>query len=412
MAATTNAARYLAMALVLAGVGYTALLCYAHTNLTPVTNSVVAVADGAIVLGALGLALWRAPTIVWTFVFAIAVNFLALALFADTFDLKVVRDVLVLMAFAVLGVRYADALAARTLFLIASAVIVFFCLLELFAPSLFTRLFDAFAFYASRGVLTPEQIQYGDSPFFVSGERGDGRLIAPWLTLLGSHRASSIFMEPVSLGNFGAIAAAFALSLPRSERRTAIVLGLVALITVFAADARFAAASLLLFLLARAAPLSWTNLILAVLPIASVALLIGVSVLAPADGDTFLGRLSTSGSILASFDVATLFGFKPYTVTTVDSGYAYAVTNFGLPLCLLIWAAFVAFPARNEAALRYKLLLGVYACALLCISGSSLFSLKTASLAWFAMGALAAQSFVAARERAGAAASPAKALPA
>src|SRR5690606_20951595 len=118
---------------------------------------------------------------------------------------------------------------------------------------------------------------------------GDGRLIAPWLTLLGDHRASSIFLEPVSLGNFGAIAAAFALSLPRSDRRTALWIAAASLVTIFAADARFAAASLLLFVLARAAPLSWSNLILAFLPIIAIALLIGVSLATPADGDTFVG---------------------------------------------------------------------------------------------------------------------------
>ena len=83
----------------------------------------------------------------------------------------------------------------------------------------------------------------------------------------------------------------------------------------------------------------------------------------------------------------------------MDSGYAYALANFGLPMCVLLWLAFVAFPARNEPALRFKLLLGVYACALLCVSGSSLFSLKTAALAWFALGALSAQSFVGAGVR-------------
>lgn len=413
MSATANPARYLAMALVSAGLGYTAALCFVHTNVTPVTNAVVAVTDGAIVLGALGLALWRAPTIIWTFTFAVAVNFLALALFAGSIDLKAVRDVLVLLAFAVLGMRFADALAARTMFSAAAAVIVGFCLIELFAPSLFTSMFDVFDFYASRGVLTPEQIQYQGSSFFVSGQRGDGRLIAPWLTLLGDHRASSIFLEPVSLGNFGAIAAAFALSLPRSDRRTALWIAAASLVTIFAADARFAAASLLLFVLARAAPLSWSNLILAFLPIIAIALLIGVSLATPADGDTFVGRLSTSGAILLSFDLGALFGLKPYAVSTVDAGYAYALANFGLPLSVLLWAAFVAFPARNAPALRFKLLLGVYACALLCVSGASLFSVKTAALAWFALGALSAQSFITARDdKRPVSSRPAEALPA
>jgi putative polymerase len=401
MSTVANPARYLAMTLAAAGFGYTAVLCFIHTNVSSVANATVAAVDGAIVVAALALALWRAPMIVWTLVFAIAVNFLALAVFAGSVEAKAIRDVLVLVAFAVLGARYADAAAARMVFAVAAVVVVIFCIIELFAPALFTSLFDIFDFYADRGLLTAEQIQNQGSPFFVSGERGDGRLIAPWLTFLGDHRASSIFLEPVSLGNFGAISAALALPLPRSERRFALWFGAAVIIAIFAADARFAAASVLLFLVARAAPLSWTTLILMFLPIGAIALLLGVSALAEADGDTFLGRLSISGSILASFDLATLFGMRPHSVSTVDAGYAYALANFGLPLCVLAWAAFVTFPARNATALRFKLLLGVYACALLCVSGSSLFSLKTAALAWFALGALSAHSFLVLQARPG-----------
>lgn len=395
---SASPARYVAMILVLAAVGYTALLCFVHTNAFPITNAVVAVTDGAVVMAALGLALWRAPMIVWTLVFAVAVNFLALALLAGSVELKAVRDVLVLVAFGSLGLRFADALAARLVFTLAAAVVVAFCLIELFAPALFTRFFDIFDFYAQRGVLTAEQIQYQGSSFFVSGERGDGRLIAPWLTFLGDHRASSVFLEPVSLGNFGAIAAAFALALPRTEQRYAWAFGAVALITIFAADARFAAASLVLFLLVRVTPLAIANMALAFLPIAAIAILLAISAFLPVNGDTLLGRLSHSGAVLATFDLGTLFGLRPHSVATVDSGYAYALANFGLPLCVLLWTAFVAFPTRNETALRFKLLLGAYACALLCVSGSSLFSLKTGAIAMFVLGGLAAHSFAASRE--------------
>jgi putative polymerase len=90
-----------------------------------------------------------------------------------------------------------------------------------------------------------------------------------------------------------------------------------------------------------------------------------------------------------------LFGMGDYAITTYDAGYAYAFSALGLPFCILLWSAFVLLPASGEGE-RYKLLLGVYIVALLCISGTSVFALKTAGLGFFALGALNA---LAARKR-------------
>jgi putative polymerase len=86
---------------------------------------------------------------------------------------------------------------------------------------------------------------------------------------------------------------------------------------------------------------------------------------------------------------AAFFGLSSYEITTVDSGYAYIFSALGLPFCVALWAAFVLMPAPNLEAQRCKMLLGVYIAALLCISGTSLFALKTAGLGFFILGALA-----------------------
>jgi putative polymerase len=97
--------------------------------------------------------------------------------------------------------------------------------------------------------------------------------------------------------------------------------------------------------------------------------------------------------VLESLDFAQLFGIAPQTISTVDAGYAYAITSLGLPFCIVLWSAFVMLPTPTAHAQRYKFLLGIYACALLCVSGTSLFALKTAALAWFAMGAMVAEGY-------------------
>ncbi|HYD86080.1 MAG TPA: hypothetical protein VEA80_01265 [Vitreimonas sp.] len=375
-----------AIALVIAALTYTAALCFVNTHASRVSNDLIAIVDGAIVLSALGMAMLAPRRGLWIMLLALAVNFLLIALLANEFNLKAVRDPLVLIAFVALGQRFGGARMAQTAFLVASAIVVPIALLELLAPALYTQIFDVLRYYMGRGLVSAEEAQYQTSAFFISGERGDGRFLT---SFFGAHRASSVFLEPVSMGNFGALAAAFALSLEPRRWRLAAALGAVAAFSIIASDARFAATVVVLFALSRFLPTKWTVLALAPLPLVAVAILIGVSYAAPEVGDNFLSRLSLSGRLLTEFDLDQLFGLAPNSLTTVDSGYAYALASLGLPMCVLLWGAFVGIPTPSREAARYKLMLGVYACALLCISGSSLFALKTAGLGWFALGALA-----------------------
>lgn len=383
-----------ALAIVVAALTYTAALCFANTHVLGVSNGLIAIVDGAIVLSALGMAMLAPRRSLWIMLLALAVNFLLIALLAEEFSLKAVRDPLVLIAFVALGQRFGGVRTAQLAFIAASAIIVPIALLELLAPALYTQMFDVLRYYMGRGLVSAEEAQYQSSAFFVSGERNDGRFLT---SFFGSHRASSVFLEPVSMGNFGALIAAFALSLEPRRWRLALSLGAVAVFSIIAADARFAATVVLLFALVRFVPARWVNFALAPLPLIAIAVLIGVSFAMPEVGDTFLSRLSLSGRLLTEFDLDQLFGLAPSSLTTVDSGYAYALASLGLPMCVLLWAAFVSIPAPSKEAARYKLMLGVYACALLCISGSSLFALKTAALGWFAFGALAGMQTVSKR---------------
>lgn len=374
---------------VIAALTYTAALCFVNTRIMGVSNTHIAVADGAIVLAALALAFRSTHRVLWIVLLALSVNFLLIALLSEEFGLKAVRDPLVLIAFTALGQAFGGARAASRAFIVASVIVVPLALIELLAPQLYTQFFDVFRFYQGRGMISAEQAQYQASSFFVSGARDDGRFLT---SFFGSHRASSVFLEPVSMGNFGALAAAFALSLGRERWRTALALGGAAAFCIIAADARFAAAVVGLFLLARLVPTRWAPLVLAPMPMIAVAIIITISLFVSEAGDTFLSRLALSGQRVTELDFGALLGLDPMRLGTVDSGYTYALASLGLPVCLGLWVAFLAVPTHTPEAARYKLMLGIYACALLCISGSSLFALKTAALGWFAFGAMAAQA--------------------
>jgi len=387
MSRTPTLAPNLAIALVIAAATYTAVLCFLNTRVIGISNVHVAVADGAILLAASALAAHRAARWFWTLLAALTANVLLLSLVTGEFDAKAVRDPLVLITFVALGWRYGGFERARSAFFIVSAIVLVFAAFEYLTPDTYTTFFNVIRFYAARGIVDAEAIRNLDSQFFLSGARDGERMLAPFL---GAHRVSSIFLEPVSMGNFGALALIFALSLEGAHWRTALAIGAVALITIVLADARFASMAAILFVVVRLLPVHWMRIGLPMLPLVGIALLIGFALSDVGRGDDMPTRLAGAGRVLMDMSPPAFFGLSSYEIATVDSGYAYAFSALGLPFCIALWTAFVLLPAPNVEAQRYKMLLGVYIAALLCISGTSLFALKTAGLGFFILGALAA----------------------
>jgi putative polymerase len=366
---------------------YTAALCLINTRVTGISNTHVAIVDGVILAVALLLALKHASPWSRMLLAALAGNFLVLVLLSGAFEPKAVRDPLVLIAFVLLGLRYGGFTRARVTFFIVSAIVLTVALIEFFAPDFYTSVFNVIDFYRVRGMVDAETLAGLDSAFFLSGARDDGRMLAPFL---GEHRVSSIFLEPVSMGNFGAIALMFALSIDREHWRTAAAAGAIGIVTIVLSDARFGSLAAMLFMLVRLLPLSWMRIGLPLLPLIAIAVLVAFAWSDVRVGDDLPTRLAASGRVLLSMEPAAIFGLGNYEITTYDAGYAYALSAFGLPFCVLLWASFVMLPVSSRTGQRFKVLLGVYVCALLCISGTSLFALKTAGLTFFLAGALAA----------------------
>ena len=378
-------------ALVLAACFYSLVLCWLFSRGLPVTNTIVAVADGAIVLSALGVVMISRPMALAIVLTGLALNFALIALISQNLDLKSLRDPLAIIAFLGLGLFFGNMRHAQRVFFAIAASVIGFGVFELLAPRLYATTFNVLQFYIMRGLVDPSASAWVDNSLFVSSIRGGARNLLP---MLGPHRVSSIFLEPVSMGNFGAIAIAWALSLGRGARRAALAAGGVGAAAIVMADARFAVVASFSFVCARFVPLAWTRLVLAPLPIIALAVLICCSTWFAPTGDDLPSRLSISGTAIRSLSPAEIFGLAPGGAATLDSGYAYVLTAFGLPLCIGLWAVFVWLPTTSVASTRFKLLVGFYICTLLCVSGSSLFALKTAALLWFLMGSMMAEERV------------------
>lgn len=82
---------------------------------------------------------------------------------------------------------------------------------------------------------------------------------------------------------------------------------------------------------------------------------------------------------------------------TSDSGYTYTMVKIGLAGFMGMWFLFVFAPARDLDSWRYRMFAAVYLTLLLIIS-NSVYSIKTAALLWYLVGALDAPVRVATQD--------------
>jgi putative polymerase len=156
------------------------------------------------------------------------------------------------------------------------------------------------------------------------------------------------------------------------------------------ADDRLAAVTCLVLLMARMMPPPPATA-LWLLPFVVVAALILGAAMFPAQevDQSIYGRLVGAGRLIASFDVEDWLGIgdRPFAaMLDVDSGYAYAIYAVGLPGLIILWTAFSFARDYTVEGARYRMLLTLYISIGFCVSQSA-FSIKTAALAWFLLGA-------------------------
>ena len=103
--------------------------------------------------------------------------------------------------------------------------------------------------------------------------------------------------------------------------------------------------------------------------------------------NTLRGRILLGGQFLSKLDVYDFFALVPNFAFTADSGYAYTLVKIGLAGFAGMWLLFVLSPARDDTSWRYRVFVAIYVTLLLIIS-NSIYSIKTAALLWYLVGAL------------------------
>ena len=397
--ADTPDLRWIAGGLIVGAITFNAALCFINTSVAPIQNSYVVGSEVALVALAL-LACRR--TIEPKYVMIIAglvlyTGFLAVIRSVlspdDGLNFKISRDFLIPITFLLLGKAVADIKVADYTVYVATTLMLVFALFEYVSLDSFLRVFAITEYYVARGTLDAldPSLQWA-SGLMISGIRPveQGRELLPFL---GDHRISSLFLEPVGLGNFGCIVALWAVARSLMTRRPffwTIAAG-VALIVL--SDSRFNAYFLglgVMILLIN--PRITTPAILALPFLLMVGLLCAAANAAPQDlpyldGLSLQDRLLYSGRVLLDFDIFNWMGIKASRGQTFDAGYGYVISNIGLLGFAAFWAWFMTLGGRSRYFYAFRNASAAAYAALFCVSASQ-FTIKTAALMWFLIGAL------------------------
>jgi putative polymerase len=361
-------------------------LCFVNTKLFTTDAQTASLSEVLIVSLAVALLVYRRDYPIVLIIAVVCSYFSLLFLVRGEIDPKPVRDLLLPIVFVHLGQRYleraqADALV-RWLTLIALAVAIF----EFVLPTLYTSYFDVLSYYINKGSTRAEAADFIMNGFNINGDRptGQGRELLPFL---GLHRSGSIFLEPVTAANFGAICGAWFLQSDRSALKRWLWVGVCAAIIVLA-DGRFGLMLLIVAIVLRYVSFAQRPLVLFFLPVSIVGFLMAYATFVATGsvgGNSAGGRLLYAGRVLDSLGAQDWLGMRLQSIIYFDSGYAYSVTQIGLAALAAGWFAF-AHSLEAKAKHRYLGSFCMVYVALSLIVSNSMWSIKAGALLWFIVG--------------------------
>lgn len=376
--------------IVIAATVYQSALCLVHTHLFKASTALVALTELCIYIACATLLFRRIELSFMAICTMVASYLLLLALFRGYLDPKGFRDLIIPIFFYFLGRNFGDEKFADKVLKIIIYIVVAIGFFELLFVDVYSKLFNVYSYYLGQGNIATQQNWAKGSTLALNGIRpeGIGRTILP--SLLGSHRVSSVFLEPVSLGNFAVIVAAWALSKGREELRSMAWFYGAALLMIALADSRYGMVTVGLITATRLLLIGRAKRLVIILPIVCAIILVLFGLFYGNHySDNIPGRLYSSGITMVRFGPAELFGLAGFNYNYGDMGYSIVITRFGLFGCAALWIGLWMIKMRDERGERFRTYVVIYMSLILCISGTSLFALKSAGILWFLMGCCA-----------------------
>lgn len=390
---------WLAGVLIIAAITFNALLCFVNTHVAPISNAYV-VGSEAVIITVTILACYRfidqkyALIITTIIVYTTVLAFLrALTSPDEGMNLKVTRDFLIPVIFFLLGKGANNIKVADRIVYVATTIILIFAVFEYLSLDAFLKVFNVVNYYVARGTLDAldPSLQWAQG-LMMSGMRppDQGREL---LSFLGGHRVSSLFLEPIGLGNFGCLIAFWAIARSRMEHRLRLWSIAAGIVLIILSDTRFNAAFLGVgIVILLLSPRLTTPAVLAM----PFVIIFGLCLFAAGadphglpylEGYSLKDRLLLSGRVLLDFDLSNWLGITASRIPTADAGYAYIISNVGLLGFVAFWFWFMSLGGRSRYFYAFRNTSAAYFAAISCVSTSQ-FTIKTGALLWFLMGAL------------------------
>lgn len=381
--AAPPAVRLLTALLIVGALVFNFLLCFVNTRITGINDNYVILSEMAIVGSVFLLAMTRRSALYLLVAVFVSYMIFLFALRGGQFNLKSVRDILIPIAFYFVGVRIRDPKLGDKLVVISALIVVGIGLFEYLAVDTFISYFNVIGYYLARGTVTVDQLYGQTKGLFISGVRPEARTILPFL---GQHRVSSVFLEPVSMGNFAVIIYSWALYRGREFAGRWWVFAL-AFVVVALADARFGLYTCVLITVLYPLYNYIPRIFWSVLPFILLAVLAiyGITSVTGGGPNDISGRFAVTASILTKLTTGVVLGTETTDQFTADSGIAYSLTAFGIGGFIALWVLFVNAPLAEARAWRFHSMAIVYLLLLMLIS-DSFYSIKTAALLWFLLG--------------------------
>lgn len=368
---------------------YQIILCFINTKIFNISTAIVALFEFAIYALLVFSISKKIPKYIGLMLIVFIVNFAFCFLIRGALDPKGIRDYLIIILFFWFGYTAGNETLVNKLLLITTSIVLIIGLFEWLALDLYTQFFNTFNYYVNQsGIGANGGAIFEGQALTLNGFRPDGigRTILPFI--FGSHRISSVFLEPVSLGNYAVILFIWSIAKDKLSSKIDFFIFFSSFVLIAFADSRF---GLLMF--------GFITVIRYLLPIA----LYGFISLFPifvtlflmfyayyyyvgAYEDTFMGRLLICGSRLVSLTLSDFFGFQSPLKNYGDMGYPYIISRFGILFILFNWISLWLIPLTKSQNIRIRGFCSIYISLILTISGSSLFALKTASILWFIVG--------------------------
>ncbi len=323
--------------------------------------------------------------------------FLVLSMVRQSYELKHLRDVLLIPVFITLGIAFAKGNIVRLLCAL-QALILGVMVFEALAPRVFAGTLNPWDYYANTRFIDDRESWHPDSGLYLSAFRPGGRIMFEWL---GIHRLSSVFLEPVSLGNWCIIVTIFGTAFRRLlSLRTLVFLVLSNIMLIIGSDGRLAlTASVLIVILSTFAHLLPRYINIFYLP-AAIFMTIGLATVFGFDSgaDNFPGRIAHTAEVLKGLDLVSILGLDLARLRgTADSGIGYLILTQSIVGVIVLWFAICMLqPPNSRQALLLMHGMCIYISLLLMVS-FSLFSIKVAAPLWFLYGFARARGFLESR---------------